>query len=135
MKISNSVFWPEYWFSSMDIVTSFVDKASLSGSSEEAISDFLVAVRIFWYSTTKLVIGHPPSFQAAKSKIIELEFTFIKWIVDSGASGAEPLVWSDTVSVLSPTPKSFKAYIHLKVFIISMDSATIFLHYYNLYFD
>ena len=82
-----------------------------------------MAVRIFWYSTTKLVIGHPPSFQAAKSKIIELEFTFIKWIVDSGAIGAEPLVWSDTVSVLSPTPKSFKAYIHVKSFIISMYSA------------
>lgn len=100
-----------YWSSSTDIVTSFVGIASPSEFSE-VISDAVAAALILWYSTTKLVMGHPPSIQAARSKTIELEFTFIKLVVDSGATGAEPLVWADTVSVLSPTPKSFRAYIN-----------------------
>ena len=100
-----------YCSSSTDIVTSFVGIASPSEFSE-VISDVVAAALILWYSTTKLVMGHPPSIQAARSKTIELEFTFIKVVVDSGAIGAEPLVWADTVSVLSPTPKSFRAYIN-----------------------
>ena len=65
----------------------------------------------FLYSTTKLVMGQPPSNHAAKSRTMELELTLISSTLVTGATGADPIVWADTVSVRSPTPKSFTAYI------------------------
>ena len=98
---------PEYRWSSTDIVTSSA-KAS-SALLVFSVSIVLVALLIFWYSTTKLVIGHPPSNQALKFSTIELELTLISCVVVAGEMGADPIVCADTVSVLSPTPKSFVA--------------------------
>ena len=99
---------PEYRWSSTDIVTSSA-KAS-STLLVFSVSVVLLALLIFWYSTTKLVIGHPPSNQALKFNTIELELTLISWVVVAGEIGADPIVCADTVSVLSPTPKSFVAW-------------------------
>ena len=74
------------------------------------------------YSTTKLEIGHPPSDQASKLRTIEVELAVISSPLLStstardpdleegvGGMGEVPRVLADTVSVRSPTPKSFTA--------------------------
>ena len=76
-------------------------------------------VAVFLYSTTKLEIGQPPSDQASKLRTIEVELAVISSPLLSisdpdfdegfGGLGEVPRVLADTVSVRSPTPKSFTA--------------------------
>jgi hypothetical protein len=63
---------------------------------------------MYLYSTTKLVIVHPPVCQAARSSEIEVELTVMS-LSDSGGRGADPKVVAEMVSVRSPTPKSLTA--------------------------